>query len=788
MGKELLLTKSNFRKNKGTSIGLLLLMLLSSALIGLVLLVVTDAYPMAEREAKRLDSGDACIMITGDIDDIDDMFLEKVFADNVKRFNMYECLKFNPASLKYGDGQISINLLVNDSSAFSKDMDRTEIVIEDSTIKEDYLYLPYQYYTSGGFRLGDDYSIELDGVKYDLKIKGFTNTTNFGCNNNGAIEIVFDDVNYAKLKEKSYDKVKAKIVNYELNDGVDARKTKIRFTNEISDAGDNVDTIIMLLDDTIFGKTFMSLILVVCFLIVTVIMILVVMLMLVNCVANYIKENFKTIGALKAIGYTASNVKLSLHLMFISIALIGSALGVCLAYVCMPVVSKIVVGQMGLPYKASFNLIAWVGPIAFIIIFVLLVSVFAARKIGKIQPIVALRDGVETHNFKKNRVRLDESKLSLNVSLAFKNLFTNIKQNIITFIVTGLLVFACTIGLLLFENFCRHPKIDILTFETCAGVIGADDEVADEVYEYLSNMEGVTNIRRMVGYQLSYKDEDVIYANVFDDISKMNNKNVCYKGRLPEHDNEIAVSGKFAKDFGFEIGDKVELHLGNRSYDYLITGFVQSCNNAGREAAMTFDAIKHIYVNDEMPGFFWFDLTKEFGQNKESAQKVIEEIESKYGDKINSGLNFYEIMEGSLTTFKTISTVMLVFISFVAAVVIMLILYLLIKAFIYNKRKDFGIYKALGYTSRDLILQTAISFMPAIVLSVIVFGVVSYFAASVFVTKVMGVFGIMKCSFPIPILGLVIVGVSMIILSFAIAVWQARKIKNIEAYNMLVGE
>jgi ABC-type antimicrobial peptide transport system permease subunit len=59
------------------------------------------------------------------------------------------------------------------------------------------------------------------------------------------------------------------------------------------------------------------------------------------------------------------------------------------------------------------------------------------------------------------------------------------------------------------------------------------------------------------------------------------------------------------------------------------------------------------------------------------------------------------------------------------------------------KRKDYGIYKAIGYTSDSLILQTAISFMPSIILSV---------------------------------------------LAFLFSVWQARKIRKIEAYNMLLAE
>ena len=39
MGKELLLTKSNFKKNKGTTIGVFLLVVLSSMLMGIALLI-----------------------------------------------------------------------------------------------------------------------------------------------------------------------------------------------------------------------------------------------------------------------------------------------------------------------------------------------------------------------------------------------------------------------------------------------------------------------------------------------------------------------------------------------------------------------------------------------------------------------------------------------------------------------------------------------------------------------------------------------------------------------------
>ena len=49
-------------------------------------------------------------------------------------------------------------------------------------------------------------------------------------------------------------------------------------------------------------------------------------------------------------------------------------------------------------------------------------------------------------------------------------------------------------------------------------------------------------------------------------------------------------------------------------------------------------------------------------------------------------------------------------------------------------------------------------------------------------------FGLMKCTFTIPIPGVIIIAASMIVVSFLFAVFESRRVKKIEAYNMLVAE
>ena len=70
--------------------------------------------------------------------------------------------------------------------------------------------------------------------------------------------------------------------------------------------------------------------------------------------------------------------------------------------------------------------------------YVAVITIISVRRLKKIEVVTALRDGTESHNFKKNHIKLDESGLGINASLALKTMFSNKKQNIITFL---LLVF-----------------------------------------------------------------------------------------------------------------------------------------------------------------------------------------------------------------------------------------------------------------------------------------------------------------------------------------------------------
>ena len=236
MNKTIILAKSHFRKNKGTTIGLLCLMLIAVMLLSASLLLFFDAYPLATRESQRLDSGSGRIRLYSDITDIDEEFIDELLREDCVRYDVQDCLCYNALPVPFGNGKATVSLIIDDKSAFEKEMGRTEIVTEDTGITSDYIYLPYQFYTSGGYDIGDTYSFDLLDRTYDLTVRGFTTTPYYGCNNVGGFEVIVDDDTYSELYDIDGADYACYCVVYELKDGVKNSKFEISINDKVTES------------------------------------------------------------------------------------------------------------------------------------------------------------------------------------------------------------------------------------------------------------------------------------------------------------------------------------------------------------------------------------------------------------------------------------------------------------------------------------------------------------------------------------------------------------------------
>ncbi len=778
----LLLAKSNFKKKRSTSIIIGLLMLISTILISMSLLLFLDAFPNTDKYASKLNAGDGYSIIYNDLTGITDTEVENIVKDKAYEYEIDHFYYLPTISIPFMKGDLVTQVIISNKNALNRKMERAEIEMEDNNITSNYIYLPYQFYSNGTNKIGDTYTFSANGKEHSYTVRGYINTFSFGNRNCGEFEFILDDDSYFSFIS-TIPNQEAILVSYKLNDGITQSKMKLTINNTLSSINTKVMVNGLSKSDIIFNRGYMSLILAISFLTINLVSACVIVLMLYNTISNYVKENMKEIGALKALGYTSFDILKGLLVQFLSLAIIGGVLGVILGYSIMPILGPITSIQQGLPYTVSFNTVATFIPPVIIVLLSFLGVILSTRKIKRITPIIALREGLLSHNFKKNRVALDKSSFGLNISLALKTFFNNMKQNIITFVVIGFLTFICGTALMMYENFNRNPKIDILAFESCGGVVTVENSKKEELRSYLEAKDGVSNVRTLINVSVIYGDNDEsLMTYIIDDINHLNNKNICYEGRLVKYDNEICISGKFAKAYGYHIGDEIEISYAGNKAKYLISGFIQSTNNNGKEALMIEEAAKAMYDFSSIPGYFWFDGDKEVVTN------VLKECEELYGEAIITTMNFYTILEAGMASFEMIAALMLVISLVISLIVILLVLYLLIKSLLHNKQKEYGILKALGYSSKDLILQTAISFMPSIIISVVLFSIVSYFLINPYMNLIMINFGLMKCSFVIPILGLALIALGLIVTSFGFALLESRKIKKIEPYKLLISE
>lgn len=779
--KEWLLSKSNIRNSKGLTIGLIILIILATSFLNIMLVIFTDFTGNAEKNAIKLNSEDAYILLNGDISKIEDNYIESLINDDVQNYEVIRTVGFLTAT-PYGEGTVTpLVLLENAETALNCEIGKTEIIEEDLAILSEYIYLPYQYHTGGNYNIGDDYELKILDKIYNFKIKGFTNNIITGSYNCGTINAIVDDITYNKIIENTQEPWKYIYIKFDLKPEVDSTKFVNEISNKVSKENSLVTITYYTLEDALYSRTFISIVLGVSFLVISLIILIIVFLMLANNISNYIKENIKTLGVIKAIGYTGKNIKLSFVLQFVIITIVGCLIGIILSYLMLPSIIKIMVSQIGIPYTISFNLVSSITTILSLITIIILTVLFIVRKINRIQPITALREGIETHSFKKNRVELEKTKLPINISLALKTMFTNIKQNIATFIIVFFLVFAGVIALVMFQNFSVKPKLSLLTFEIFDGAISTDGDTDKSVYNYIKSLDGVNNTRLIS--TINVETENVkLLTYIMDDTNQLNNKDVCYKGRLPKYDNEIAISGKYCKKYNYNIGDEIEIGRGDIKEKFLITGFVQTTNNNGQEAVILSDGIEKI-VGTTYDKLYYFDT-----EDATNVNECIEKVKNEFGDRISLTVNFEEVVKGSISVFKTISNAMVVIMMTICGLVILLVLYLLIKTLIISKKKDYGILKALGYTSKNIIVQNAISFMPSIILSVIISCIVSCFIVNPYLTLIMSTFGVMKVTFEIPVTLVICMGIGFVILSFIFALVLSLRIKKIEPYKLLNGE
>ncbi|MDE7167257.1 MAG: FtsX-like permease family protein [Clostridia bacterium] len=780
MRKLFLIARSNMRRAKGQTVAIVVLILIAAMLLNLWLMLSMDYKANFDRYHDELNAEH----VTVTVDDEDGAvceFLSQTLEndDRVSEYRHDGCLHMT-TSFSYNGGEMNHwCVFLKKETALTRTVGRAEIVEEGSFSSG--VYLP-MIFKSDEIALGKPIEMSIGSHTVEYTVCGFFNSVMMGSHNCGLTEIMLSGDKYAELETLGY-APQATLCSVRLYDKSENLNFEATIKSAISERFPNLNMVSNSYDIVSQARYISQMICSGVMSAMAFFVLLIALVVIASNIINYIQVNMKNLGALKAVGYTSRQLIFTLLLQFLGLALFAALVGTALSYALFPAINSMMIAQTGIPYLIRFlplpviiSLLILGGAVAFVVW-------LASRKIKKIEPILALRSGVQTHNFKRNRIPLEKTKAPLNFALALKTTLSGVKHNITVCITMLVLSLVVVFSGLMTENVIvdMTPFLNLIVGETADSCISVNAETEED---FLTEMNVDSRVEKAYLYttiNVTHPGGAELLTTVCDDFTKVNNPNVIYIGRFPKYENEIAIGAKYAKEKGLTVGNEIQITANGKTEKYLISGLTQVTNYLGRDGLLTRSGYERLGTITNVSYY----INLEEGTDIDAFNADVKE---KFADAVNTTINVEMTVEAASGVYVTLMTIIVVAILVLSAIIIAFVLYLLVRTMLNNKKRDYGILKSLGFTTRQLVLQTALSFMPAIIISTVVGLIICSLIINPLTALFLGSLGIVKCTFNIPIVFITVAGVGLILLSFAIACLLSLKIKKIAPRNLLDGE
>ena len=208
----------------------------------------------------------------------------------------------------------------------------------------------------------------------------------------------------------------------------------------------------------------------------------------------------------------------------------------------------------------------------------------------------------------------------------------------------------------------------------------------------------------------------------------------------------------------------------------MVTGYIQSVNHAGKVCQLTSKGYEKIGEGTGSLNVYLYDKI---------AGDFIEEYEEEHEDLVISSVNYEKLSENGRAMYAGIVSVVVVVLFVVSVLMVLLVLYVIIHSMISRRRQEFGIYKAIGYTSRQLTIMTVTGFIPVVAVSAVVSAVLGLWYLPVINNEIFSQIGAIKNHFEVSIGILLVFAIIFTAVAFVLSVLLAAPIKKITAYSLL---
>ncbi len=438
------------------------------------------------------------------------------------------------------------------------------------------------------------------------------------------------------------------------------------------------------------------------FLLVFVMVLLVVaMLIIGHSISSGIEQNYMNMGILKAIGYTQHDLRVVWLLQYLIVIVCGMGIGIPVSSFAVRKINRLTITVTGLFVPSDIPIGRSLLALGVILLVMMAFICMKTAKIGRITPIRAIRGGAEDVYF-KSRFMAPIRKRGLHFWLAYRQLVSGKKQYISACLVASLLVFFLSLtarmdawlgpdGKGLMDSFSAS-RYDL-------GVKCTDEETAEEIEEILEERAGITDSYQFVMNRASVGQIEYL-MNIISEPEYFN----VLLGRSCLYQNEIVVTQSVADELRIGTGDTVAVAFEGKELDFIVSGIYQCANDMGENFGISKEGFERFLEPDaEKESYYTYYLF----QNAAMTEEIAEFLKETYGDGVLIDENTWsgvDIIILALSTF-------MVFMYFVTIVFVLITVTLTGSKILYKEQHDLGIYKSLGYESGKLRLAFSLRFV-----------------------------------------------------------------------------
>ena len=776
MKKLFLLAIANIRRAKTQMAILVLIFLIAATLLNVGLAMLFGFNNHFDKLAEQLNASDVHIILSEHL--LSDE-LYRMLIEETTEFAVHRALHFTvgfPDASEHGEAPVFQSAAIYDVNE-ERELSRWKLVGDSLPMTERGVYLSYLLYTQRGYALGQEITLELDGTAFSFVVEGFIEP--IWMDHLGWLAtMIVDSGRFAEISEQ-FPRARAGAI---FANGIDNFRN---FVMNVSETAGTPGTVTLHVADEIIapvtsleliraGRTMNSLIFSAMMIAFTFIIVIVSLFVIRFRIKNTIEEDMQKIGSLQAIGYTNSQIRASNCLQFGMLSAFPAIIGIVPAFFILPAIGRAFAPLSGMLWEPGFTPLINIGVILGLMPFVQIVTLLATRPIKKITPVRALRHGISTHSFKRNPIPLDKSRLPLTLCLSLKSVIFGTRQTVMILLIILSVSFSAVFALIMFYN----AAIDISTFEQVPGI-----ERSNSVIIFNPGQDTEALLEEVLAHEWvrDAQFSDVgnftlegmpIRAEVMEDFDRRVTRNI-FDGIFPRYENEIAVSMALASELNLRIGG--EVHAGTQEVSFLITGITHAL---AADAYLTFDGLERIFPGTEKLRLMIYLYP---GTN---AALFTEEIEKQMGGRALIVLDADAEFAAAIDPFASIFAMLGLVILILAAIIIVLILHFVLGAVIIRRHRDFGIQKAIGFTTLSLMNQLSLAFSFPILLGAAIGTTLGIFLSNPLVATIMRPMGLMP-NFIVNIPWAISAGIIITLLAYCISMLTTRRIRKISAYRLV---